>query len=271
MHLKISCVYVLIFASLIGAANTNAIAQSDPAVLKPIIDRAIFWAQLSDIVRKREPFKFYYMRHGVLKEETIRFNQKVLESPAKDIVNRIIDYWEQTGGGHPKHLGYLLGTSYRETCQTMLAGMEEPCGLTGEKRAGYLRSVKYGAPNKKGVSYYGRGLVQLTGEKNYAKIGNLLGLDLLSNPNIALEPDTSIKILVEGHRHSWFTHHRFDQYLDDTKSDWVGARNLVNPGSSRKAATGYFACRFYEAIQRASLTPAPKADVSCFTLKNTSN
>ncbi len=36
--------------------------------------------------------------------------------------------------------------------------------------------------------YYGHGYVQLTWNKNYEKYGLLLGIDLVGNPSLALDP-----------------------------------------------------------------------------------
>ena len=47
-----------------------------------------------------------------------------------------------------------------------------------------------------GVLYAGRGYIQLTGEENYREIGEHLGLDLTENPDMALEAETSAKILA---------------------------------------------------------------------------
>ena len=48
-----------------------------------------------------------------------------------------------------------------------------------------------------GVRYKGRGLLQLTGRANYKALGDLLGVDLESNPELAAEPVLSLKIACE--------------------------------------------------------------------------
>jgi putative chitinase len=45
-----------------------------------------------------------------------------------------------------------------------------------------------------GVRFKGRGLIQLTGRFNYRKYGNLLGLDLIGNPEQAATPSVSCRI-----------------------------------------------------------------------------
>lgn len=48
-----------------------------------------------------------------------------------------------------------------------------------------------------GVRYKGRGLLQLTGRANYKAFGDLLGVKLEDNPQIAAEPLLSLKIACE--------------------------------------------------------------------------
>jgi predicted chitinase len=47
-----------------------------------------------------------------------------------------------------------------------------------------------------GYKYRGRGLIQLTGKDNYAKFGQLIGVDLVKNPDLANDPEIAQKIAV---------------------------------------------------------------------------
>jgi predicted chitinase len=47
-----------------------------------------------------------------------------------------------------------------------------------------------------GYKYRGRGVVQLTGKANYARYGKLIGVDLVSNPDLAAEPATAAKLAI---------------------------------------------------------------------------
>lgn len=42
----------------------------------------------------------------------------------------------------------------------------------------------------------GRGLIQLTGKDNYAKYGKLIGVDLVANPDLALDPINACKVFA---------------------------------------------------------------------------
>ena len=48
--------------------------------------------------------------------------------------------------------------------------------------------------DKRGLPYFGRGLIQLTSEGNYKTYGDLIGEDLVNNADKALEPKNSYKI-----------------------------------------------------------------------------
>lgn len=74
-----------------------------------------------------------------------------------------------------------------------------------------------------GVKYKGRGLIQLTGKANYAYYGDKLGLDLLNNPDIALDINVSAKILA-----LYFKDRKVNVACDS--GQWTKVRRLVNGG-----------------------------------------
>ena len=83
--------------------------------------------------------------------------------------------------------------------------------------------------------YYGRGFSQLTWLKNYRKFSQIVGVDLVSNPDAALIPEIGAKILVFGMVNGTFVAHGLKSNTRLAKffpgggdPDWMGARTIVN-------------------------------------------
>lgn len=116
---------------------------------------------------------------------------------------------------------YVLATAYWESNRTF-----EPV-----REAYYLQVKDPEAWRKKNLRYwpwYGRGFVQLTWERNYRKAGDAIGVNLLADPDLALDPHNAALILVRGMRGGWFTGKRLSDYFDLKRSNWIGARRIVN-------------------------------------------
>jgi predicted chitinase len=76
--------------------------------------------------------------------------------------------------------------------------------------------------------YYGRGYVQLTWEKNYATYGKILDQDLVGHPELALDPEIALFVLVHGFKTGTFTGRKITDYIDAQNIDFINARRCIN-------------------------------------------
>jgi predicted chitinase/LysM repeat protein len=106
---------------------------------------------------------------------------------ARNNLPYIIDALRSEGILSPNVLAYAMATIMHET-----AGTFAPIREIG----GSQQAVKLGYSG--GKDYYGRGFIQLTHDYNYREIGRRIGLgdELVKNPDLALDPKVSAKILA---------------------------------------------------------------------------
>ena len=169
------------------------------------------------------------------------------------------------------HRAYLFATALHETASTMqpvretLAKTDESAvnRLESAWKAGKLGQVKtpYWRFDTQGKTWLGRGYVQLTHRDNYQKAAALTGVDLLGDPNKAMQPTVAAKILVDGCIIGIFTGKKLSDYLP---GDYKGARRVVN-GQDKAAAIAGYAVAFEAALRAAGASeavstpkPAPK-------------
>lgn len=177
--------------------------------------------------------------------------KKTLSDSGKAGVNSILDAWEKHGDGDRRKLAYVLATAFRESgytfqpikevpsCQGDEACIENAIGRLLKKRGS--TKPNYAAPNANGKRYYGRGFVQLTHDYNYETMSKHLGIDLLDNPDRALDPETAATILVIGMRDGLFSPRygrKLGDYFNAKSEEWVCARAIVNPGSKNWGMMG---------------------------------
>lgn len=105
------------------------------------------------------------------------------------------------------YAAYGLATAWRETA-TQMRPVEEAFFLGEKSAAAYRSKLKYSP-------WYGRGDVQLTWARNYSRADEELGLGgaLIANPDLALDPIHSARIMVLGMEQGWFTGKKLSDFL----------------------------------------------------------
>lgn len=171
------------------------------------------------------------------------FSNKLTKSQV-DGVNILLDEAERRELEDPRWLADILGQIKWETAHTMQP-IRESGSLT------YLKSKRY-------YPWFGRGFIQLTWRDNYAafqkEVLSLFDLDILANPDAALDPQVAAYIAFEGMIEGRFAKDRRDgkpaklaKYFNDTTTDWLNARRIVN-GMDRAAEIAAIAKQFYSDI-----------------------
>lgn len=131
-------------------------------------------------------------------------------------------------GAPLSHQAYMLATPWHETNATM-EPVIEAYWLSEDWRRAHLRYYPW----------YGRGLVQLTWERNYrvadaaaAAAGLLKAGEMIANPDLARRPDIAAFILRKGMDEGWFTGVKNSTVLPvagvATRQQYMNARTIIN-------------------------------------------
>jgi hypothetical protein len=121
------------------------------------------------------------------------------------------------------YVAYGLATARHETADNLAPVVEA-----------YRKDDAWRRANLSYYPWHGRGDVQLTHKFNYERADEELGLGgrLVANPELALDPVISAKIIVRGMEAGWFTGKRLSQYLPTTgeanAAQFAQARRIVN-------------------------------------------
>jgi putative chitinase len=153
-----------------------------------------------------------------------------------------------------RHVAYALATAFHETAFTMQpikerggkAYFTRMYDVTGERPALAKRMGNTKAGD--GPKYAGRGYVQLTWLANYRKASQKLGIDLVCNPDRAMEPELAALIMRHGMVEGWFTGKKLSDYLSDAKTDYRNARRIIN-GTDRADEIAGYALAFEAALR----------------------
>lgn len=187
--------------------------------------------------------------------------------------NAILDAWEKS---YPKEdingLGYILATAFGET-GTMRWDVKEYGGTKYYTKMYDIRGSRPGKAKElgnlspgDGAKYCGRGYCQITGKANYKKMSDLLqnqhpGLNLMNDPDRALEKDIAASILLVGMYGGHFTGKKLGDYFDGKPHDEAGmkrrrqeARRIIN-GTDKAEMFARVAAAFTMALKSA-MAPA---------------
>lgn len=127
-----------------------------------------------------------------------------------------------------RQAAYMLATAKHETADTFLPVRE----AFWKDEAWRQRNLRY-------WPFYGRGFVQLTWEKNYRAAGAVVGIDLVNNPDAALQPDVAYRIMSWGMFGGHYTGKKLADYLTPARTDYVNSRRIINGSDKAALVAGY--------------------------------
>jgi predicted chitinase len=164
-----------------------------------------------------------YSQEGPAEEPVPPVPGKFNFSTKKGAIAAIKAECQKQGIGLPAQIAYVLATVQHETGSTFMPVREAYYISKDFDEAEAWRRAKL-----RYYPYYGRGYVQLTWEANYRKYSEILGIDLANDPDLALEPQNALFILVHGFRTGAFTGKKITDYINKEETDFYNARKCIN-------------------------------------------
>lgn len=140
-------------------------------------------------------------------------------------------------------VAYGLATAWHETAKTMQP-VEEA----------FWKNDAWRKANLRYYPWHGRGYVQLTWERNYARADEECGLGgkLIANRDLAMDPAIAAAIMVRGMEGGWFTGKGLKDYVprSGTASHdaYKAARRIIN-GQDKAAEIAKIALAFDAALE----------------------
>ena len=188
------------------------------------------------------------------------FKKKSLDQSFVNGVNGLFEAFNKfplLDSSNPLYVSYMLATTFHETNQTFLPLREYGRG----KGKPYGSKIDIDRNPYTGLNhiYYGRGYVQLTWLSNYKKMGNLLDVDLVNNPDKAMEAPIAAEILVIGSLRGLFTGRSLSKYIKyglDIR-EFEQARRVIN-GIDKASQIADYAVKFLECVtvEKLGVTPS---------------
>lgn len=125
-----------------------------------------------------------------------------------------------------RYVAYMLATTKHETAHTYLP-IKEKGGAAYFTRYDGRKDLGNTEPGD-GARFCGRGYVQLTGRRNYRYFADNLGVALVDQPDLAMDPAIAYRIMSLGMREGRFTGKKLSDYIGDGFCDYLHARRIIN-------------------------------------------
>ena len=183
---------------------------------------------------------------NILRNNLGRLNQSQV-----DQINFLVDEMDKDKSISYPQAAYILATVWHETATKMLPieeygrGRNRVYGTWYKNSKGELYSFKNGSKStaylftEQPHLYFGRGYVQLTWYDNFQKASKKIGVDFLSNPDLVMQKDHAVRIMIEGMKDGWFTGRKLSDYIYQSKKDYVNARRIINGMDKASLIAGY--------------------------------
>ncbi len=147
-----------------------------------------------------------------------KFTKRPLNAEQLASVAEIEMAFKEHGDGDQRKLAYMLAMAFHESRLRPIKEIKaKPGSLVWEK---YQKHYWH-------TGYYGRGLVQISLEPNYRKLGTRLNIPLAENPDLALIPHHAADILVIGMLEGLFTGAMLGYYVNSKRAWYYKARATV--------------------------------------------
>lgn len=160
-------------------------------------------------------------------------------------MEKVLDYAEQYKFSAAK-LPYVIATAWWETAQTMHPVKEA-----------YWKSEAWRRRNLRYYPWYGRGLIQVTWERNYIKMWKELGMTGPVDPEEFLDWPIALPALFVGMTKGLYTGKDLDDFIDeidesDSKDlrEFKNARRIVN-GTDQDTVIARLALGFEKCLKKA--------------------
>lgn len=148
-----------------------------------------------------------------------------LKEKAKETVPLVVKAFRQKGIATRENIAFALANVEYEAFYD----------LSREEVNGKVQARRYGYDG--GENYYGRGGFMFTHRYNYEKFGKKIGVDLVSNPELARDPEISAKIMAEFMINEEIVYLVKNGRLEEARKKVVG--NYSDDDENNKRVTRY--------------------------------